>query len=360
MKKSKIIMICAAMLASVSLISLTACSPEEPSVSSAVESSVISETSASLGIYAHDTDNDGTLDIVVDKYGTDISKQYQLKEDGIYEGETLLVAIENVQTYVPVDEIAFTIESKTVHPDTEFTLDVVFLPNDATCMEYDLTVDNTEVLQVENGIVTALANGEATVTATAKAGGITASCQLVVNAEVEETEEQNEQAAASGGTVTSSNTSSNKNNTTVNTNTTTNTQTTTNNNTTYTPPSNGNTNNGGSINTNTTPAQPEIPVQPQVHAPIYTQQWVVDQAAWTEERPVYTMVPVMVCNDCGAYLHINQINPWEHIENHALNGGKGSWTDKYEKQQTGTESIYHEEVGHWESVLVCGGCTGTH
>ena len=83
--KGKLITLCIAMLASVSLISLTACgSNEEAAVSSSASSTVTSETSASLGIYIYDTDNDGTPDKVVDRYGADLSELYTLKEDGIY------------------------------------------------------------------------------------------------------------------------------------------------------------------------------------------------------------------------------------------------------------------------------------
>lgn len=93
--------------------------------------------------------------------------------------------------------------------------------------------------------------------------------------------------------------------------------------------------------------------------PIYTEQWVVDQAAWTEtvSEPVYEMVPVMVCNDCGKYL--DPSNCWEHIENHALNGGKGSWTDTWESQQTGTNTytVPHPEQGHYESVVTGHQCS---
>ena len=68
--KGKLITLCIAMLASVPLISLTACgSNEEAAVSSSASSTVTPETSASLGIYIYDTDNDGTPDKVVDRYG---------------------------------------------------------------------------------------------------------------------------------------------------------------------------------------------------------------------------------------------------------------------------------------------------
>ena len=376
MKRTKIVMICAAILASVSLVSLTACSPEKPSASSSASSTVTSETSASLGIYIYDTDNDGTPDQVVDRYGADLSELYTLKEDGIYEGDSLVLPLEQTEAFVPVTELAFTVTEKTVHPDPEnsFTLDLVVTPENATTKEFELTTDNTEVLKIENGSITALASGEATVTATAKAGGATATCKVIVNAEAEEAETQNEQAIASGGTIYNSNNTNNKNTVTANTNTGTgttnhsaNNQTggniagnsgggNTNNNATGGTTNNGHTG-GGNTNTTQPDPQPEQP-QPTVHAPIYKKQWVVDTAAWTEEVPVYEMIPVMICNDCG--VHLNAGNCWEHIENHAMNGGKGSWTDTYEKQQTGTKQIYHEEVGHYENVLVCGGCTGTH
>ena len=89
------------------------------------------------------------------------------------------------------------------------------------------------------------------------------------------------------------------------------------------------------------------------------QKWVVDQAAWTEtvNEPIYEMVPVMICNDCGKYLQKGDIDPYEHIEWHALNGGKGSWLDTWESVQTGTNTytVDHPEQGHWESYSVVTG-----
>ena len=380
MKRTKIVMICAAILASVSLISLTACgSNEEAAVSSSASSTVTSETSASLGIYIYDTDNDGTPDKVVDRYGADLSELYTLKEDGIYEGENLVLPLENTEAFVPVTELAFTVTEKTVHPDPEnpFTLDLVITPENATTKEFELTTDNAEVLKIENGNITALANGEATVTATAKAGGAAATCKVIVNAEAEETQTQNEQATTSGGTVYSSNTkntySGGSTTTNVNTNTATNTQTNNNiqtntgntggsTNTGNTNTGGGNTNTGGGGNTNTTPpAQPETPTQPEtpaqpqptVHDPIYTQQWVVDQAAWTEEVPVWGNKTIWICNTCG-------MDITDDVYGHIDTTMHGGYSSKVIQIQTGTKTIYHEEVGHWENVLVCGGCTGTH
>ena len=350
--KTKLITLAVSAVLAASLLALTACgTTDESAVSSAVESSVISETSASLGIYIQDTDS--TPGKVVDRYGNDLSELYILKEDGIYEGETLILPMENTQVYVPVTEIAFTVENKTVHPENSFTLDLVILPEDATCKEVDLTTDNTEVLKIENGEITALANGEATITATAKAGGATATCLIIVNAEVEETETQNEEAATSGGTIHSSNTNS----TTANTNTHRN-NTAVNNQTTT-----GNTNTGNTNTGTTTPPQQQqqtvAPAQPQptVHQPIYRQQWVVDQAAWSEEVPVWGNKEIAVCNTCGA-----DISGFagQHTKEHTLAGEGGSWRSEVIKVQTGTKTIFHEEQGHYENILVCGGCTGTH
>ena len=357
--KGKAITLCLAMLASVSLISFTACGSNDEAVSSTVESSVISETSVSLGIYTQDTDNDGTPDKLVDKYGNDLSHLYTLKEDGIYEGKTLVLPMENTQSYVPVTEIAFTVEEKTVHPENSFTLDLVILPEDATTKEVDITTDNAEVLKIENGSITALTNGEATVTATAKAGGTKATCKINVNSEAEEAETQNEQAIASGGTIYNSNHTNNKN--TVTANTSANHQTggniagnsgggNTNNNATGGTTNNGNTGGGNTTTTQPDP-QPEQP-QPTVHAPIYKQHWVVDTAAWTEEVPIWGNKEVAVCNQgCGIIQG--------DVEQHMLDFLHG-WHSEVIPVQTGTKTIYHEEVGHWENTLVCGGCTGAH
>ena len=126
---------------------------------------------------------------------------------------------------------------------------------------------------------------------------------------------------------------------------------------------NGNTgNSGGSTNTtnnhvntgNTggtvqTPATPK----PQNHAPIYRQQYVVDKAAWSEEVPVWGNKEISVCNTCGADITGFSVQ-------HLLDTEHGGYHSEVIKVQTGTKTIYHEEVGHWENVLICAGCTGIH
>ena len=273
--KTKLITITLSAVLAASLLALTACgTTEEATVSSAVESSVISETSASLGIYIQDTDNDGTPDKVVDRYGNDLSELYTLKEDGIYEGETLVLPMEHVQTYTTLEGEVNSEES----------------------------AENTE----------------------------------------QPTEQPTEQSVN-----TNVNTAGNSNA----------------NPGTYPSPRNGNTGGNGGSNTNTgTAAKPQqeqqqqtaAPApQPQVHAPVYKQVWVVDQAAWSEEVPVWGNKLVWICNTCGADI---TDDVYGHIDI-TMHGG---YHDNMIKVQTGTQTIHHDEVGHWESVLVCGGCTGTH
>ena len=152
-------------------------------------------------------------------------------------------------------------------------------------------------------------------------------------------------------------------------------QTNQNNNTMHTPPSNGNVNtsdnsggntNVGSSNTNTgTATKPQqqqqmvapVQTQPTVHQPIYKQQWVVDQAAWSEEVPVWGNKVIDVCNNCGADV---TGNPGAHGQEHALKGEGGGHHTEIIQVQTGTKTIHHKEQGHYKNVLVCGGCTGTH
>ena len=116
-------------------------------------------------------------------------------------------------------------------------------------------------------------------------------------------------------------------------------------------------------NTGTVAQQPQTTTSaaptPQTHAPIYRQQWVVDKAAWTEEIPVYEQQVYDACNGCG--LDITD-NPAAHIKEQMLAGNmkcSGHHT-AIRKIQTGTKTIQHEEQGHYENVLICAGCTGTH
>ena len=92
--------------------------------------------------------------------------------------------------------------------------------------------------------------------------------------------------------------------------------------------------------------------------------------AWTEEVPIYEDKEVMICNDCGAEL--NASNCYDHVENHLLSGGKGSWREEWRKVQVGTNKINHDAVyedkwvvdkAAWDETVTtgykCSGCSAT-
>ena len=78
----------------------------------------------------------------------------------------------------------------------------------------------------------------------------------------------------------------------------------------------------------------------------------------------------MICNDCG--VELNPSNCYDHVENHLLNGGKGSWREEWKKVQVGTNKINHEAVyenkwvvdkAAWDETVTtghkCSGCGET-
>lgn len=107
--------------------------------------------------------------------------------------------------------------------------------------------------------------------------------------------------------------------------------------------------------TQETPAQPEPKPQPVWHEPVYESRWVVDQAAWDEivSEPIYAEVSRAICNGCGADI-TDCID--EHGYNAMMSGNMscGSYHVATETVQTGTNNytIHHDEIGHWEQVLV--------
>lgn len=112
---------------------------------------------------------------------------------------------------------------------------------------------------------------------------------------------------------------------------------------------------GKETSTQETPAQPEPEPQPVWHEPVYESRWVVDQAAWDEivSEPIYAEVSRAICNGCGADI-TDCID--EHGYNAMMSGNMscGSYHVATETVQTGTNNytIHHDEVGHWEQVLV--------
>lgn len=107
-----------------------------------------------------------------------------------------------------------------------------------------------------------------------------------------------------------------------------------------------------------TPNTTEAPAQPQTPPATTTEQttteqattepvavWVVDQPAWDEEVPIYETHLRAVCYGCGGRFYTQ-----EEMDTHVHTNGShdyGSYDEAYDVQ-VGTETIHHDEIGHWE------------
>lgn len=97
--------------------------------------------------------------------------------------------------------------------------------------------------------------------------------------------------------------------------------------------------------------EPEQPTHTHNYSiPMYTQQWIVDQPAWTEtvSEPVYEMVEIAVGNQSGLVI---TGDPNEYLLNNS-NGDTG-WHSEWVQEQVGTNSytVEHQEQGHYESIV---------
>lgn len=90
---------------------------------------------------------------------------------------------------------------------------------------------------------------------------------------------------------------------------------------------------------------------------------VVDKKAYSYEEPVYETKGRAICNDCGADItDLGEEELTEHICNHALNGGKGSYRVDDVKIQTGTKTVNVPEKSHYETKVIgrkCSSCGKT-
>ena len=91
-----------------------------------------------------------------------------------------------------------------------------------------------------------------------------------------------------------------------------------------------------------------------------TQQWVQDSAAWDEtvvdqaayDEPVYTWMPLFICNDCGY-----QTSNGDDMAEHSIDEGHTYYNAPYQVQ-TGTTHhdavthvVHHDATGHYETVV---------
>lgn len=95
-------------------------------------------------------------------------------DEGIYTMTGTKKAEINVKS-VSLDKTSLSIEN-----ESNYTLTATINPSDATNKLIDWTSDNENVAKVENGKVTAVSEGTATITATTRDGKHTASCKVTV------------------------------------------------------------------------------------------------------------------------------------------------------------------------------------
>lgn len=80
------------------------------------------------------------------------------------------------------------------------------------------------------------------------------------------------------------------------------------------------------------------------HEAVTQQVWVEDVAAWTEEVPVYEEKEQPVCVTCGMDI---EGNPNAH-----LNAVCRQWRNEVRSVLAGTETIFHEAQGHYETQTI--------
>ena len=92
--------------------------------------------------------------------------------------------------------------------------------------------------------------------------------------------------------------------------------------------------------------------QPQKHWVEDTERvWVVDRAAWSEQKPVFESRELCICNVCGADI---TANPTPHNKSHMLAGEGGGNHSEVKQIQVGSETTKHPDEGHWEAKVVGG------
>lgn len=109
---------------------------------------------------------------------------YDAKANTYNDNVTIVPCTLNLGTSssVSVESVALDQETLTLTEGDAATLTATVLPEDATNKNVTWASDNEEVAKVENGTVTAVAEGTATITVTTEDGGHTATCEVTVNA----------------------------------------------------------------------------------------------------------------------------------------------------------------------------------
>lgn len=87
-----------------------------------------------------------------------------------------------------------------------------------------------------------------------------------------------------------------------------------------------------------------------VHHEAETEQvWVVDEAAYSYEEPVYETHDRTICNTCGADITNDLVS---HGKSHMLNDENFSYHNEFVQIQTGTKKVNVPEQGHYETKTI--------
>ena len=85
------------------------------------------------------------------------------------------------------------------------------------------------------------------------------------------------------------------------------------------------------------------------HEAVTEQVWVVDEAAYSYEEPVYETQNRTICNTCGADITDNSLS---HRKAHLLNGENSSYHIESKQVQSGTKTVDVAEQGHYETKTI--------
>lgn len=86
------------------------------------------------------------------------------------------------------------------------------------------------------------------------------------------------------------------------------------------------------------------------HEPVTEMVWVVDKEAWTETIATTEEIYCKRCHGCQEKFTSSD-SFWDHVDAVPGDACGGGWSSDT-MEVPGTTEIYHDEEGHWESVVV--------
>lgn len=104
----------------------------------------------------------------------------ELKEIALTKPEAVNIAIAPAKEYIPVTGITLDISALTLEEGEMASLKATILPIGASVPDVIWTSSDEKVVKVSDGIIKAISEGQATITATTEEGGFTASCFVTV------------------------------------------------------------------------------------------------------------------------------------------------------------------------------------